>query len=128
MVSPKYIQTEFLIPIRRDSELSDGGHHPAEAWDWLRVRLWEEFGGSTKAPGLYEGFYRDPDTGARVHDKSRKYIVALPKTKLKALCRLLEDSCWIFQQKCIYLNVAGQVQFIELPKAPRHESKRKKPP
>src|SRR5581483_5196498 len=105
--------------------MSDGSEHPAAAWEWLRERLWDEFGGATKAPGLYEGFYRDPDTGGQVDDESRKYMVALPKSRLKALRHLLEDACLFFQQKCIYLNVAGQVEFVELHKAARHESKKR---
>lgn len=114
-MSVSYVQIEFLVPITRDSNLSDGRLHPVTAWRWLDDKLWDAFGGATIAPSLYRGFYRDPDTGEQVHDKSRKYIVAIPETEVPQLRELLAEACWIFQQKCIYLNLAGQVEFIPLP-------------
>jgi hypothetical protein len=122
MVQEGYVQVEFLIPTVRDGELSDGRKHPTSAWHWLDEQLWTHFGGATVAPGLYSGFYRDPDTGERIHDKSRKYIVALPGSALDDLRILLKEACWIFQQKCIYLSIAGHVEFIELPPRENHEN------
>lgn len=102
----------FLIPIRRDSNLSDGDLHSTRAWNWLTDELFIHFEGCTVAPGLYRGFYRDPDTGTRVDDASRKYIVALPRKHLRELRTLLREACRVFQQKCIYLSVAGGVEFV----------------
>jgi hypothetical protein len=70
------------------------------------------FGGRTIAPGLYEGFYADPDTGERVNDQSRKYIVAVPEDALEQLRVLMREARAVFRQKCIYLNIGGQVELI----------------
>ena len=112
MVKQRIVECTFFIPIRRDANLSDGKLHSAEAWEWLDDELFLQFGGRTVAPGFYEGFYEDPDTHKRVPDQSRKYIVAVEKPEIKSLRRLLVEAKTAFQQKCIYLSVAGQVEFI----------------
>ena len=73
------------------------------------------FGGRTIAPGLYSGAYRDADTGLRVTDESRRFVVAVDESALGGLRQLLVDVCDWFQQKCIYLSVAGRVEFIAKP-------------
>jgi hypothetical protein len=67
---------------------------------------------------VYKGFYRDPDTGEKVSDESHEYTVALPRSQLKQLRSLLSEACEVFAQKCIYLSIAGRVEFI---KAKKHE-------
>ena len=52
-------------------------------------------------------------------DRSRKYIVALPRARLGALRAILREACSQFAQKCIYLSVAGCVEFVE---GPSHEA------
>jgi hypothetical protein len=106
------LEYAFLIPIRRDPNLSDGADHPKKAWDWLQDRLFD-FGGATRAADLYEGWYIDPDTREQVKDLSRKYFVALPPSQVRRLRALLREACGVFVQKCIYLSVAGQVEFVE---------------
>jgi len=106
------IECWFLIPIRRDSHLSDGEPHTIDTWTWLDDELFARFDGGTLAPGLYTGFYRDPDTGGRVDDSSRKFIVALKRRQLRELRDLLRIACGVFQQKCIYLSVSGSVEFV----------------
>ena len=108
----------LLIPVNRDSELSDGQPNSPGTWSWLETALYERFGGWTRAPGLYAGFYRDPDTDEKVSDESREYIVAVPQSRLKQLRSLVVEACRVFAQKCIYLSVAGRVEFIE---AKKHE-------
>jgi hypothetical protein len=107
------IECSFLIPIVRDSTLSDGKEHSPELWRWLDAELLLRFGGRTVAPGHQEGFYRDPDTGNRVDDRSIKFTVALENEKIDQLRSLLRAACLFFGQKCIYLSVAGHVEFIE---------------
>ena len=70
------------------------------------------FDGVTQAPGLYSGAYRDPDTGERVNDESRRFIVALPEERVDELKALLRTACEVFQQKCIYLSIAGSVELV----------------
>jgi hypothetical protein len=118
MARKPLLECSFLIPIRRDGNLSDGRAHPARAWAWLEDRLCE-FGGATRATGLYEGWYLDRDTGEPVKDRSRRYVVALPRGSLGVLRALLREACKVFRQKCIYLSVAGHVEFVE---GPRHEA------
>jgi hypothetical protein len=112
------LECSFLIPIRRDRNLSDGRLHRTTAWAWLESHL-GDFGGATRASGLYEGWYLDPDTEEPVRDRSRRYTVALPRAKLGRLRALLREACRVFRQKCIYLSIAGHVEFIE---GPSHEA------
>ena len=111
MAAATLLECSFLIPVRRDPVLSDGGQHRRPAWAWLEAEL-SGFGGATRAPGLYPGWYTDPHTGERVDDRSRKYIVALPRARVEELRTLLRRACGMFAQKCIYLSVAGRVEFV----------------
>jgi hypothetical protein len=108
----RLVECSFLIPIHRDNRLSDGQAHLPEAWDWLDDKLYE-LGGGTRSTALYVGFYQDRDTKERVEDQSRRYEVAVPPKQLARLRALLRKACGIFQQKCIYLSVAGYVEFVE---------------
>jgi len=69
--------------------------------------------GFTVASGLYQGIYCDPDTGERVNDTSRKYTVAISEFRINDLRSLLSAAGLMFQQKAIYLSVAGVVEFIQ---------------
>lgn len=116
MIRDRFIECTFLIPIHQDENLSDGKPHDAEAWDWLKEQMWDYFDTpGTLAPGLYEGGYRDPDTGERILDQSRKYFVAVAKRDVKLVRRMVAAACEVFQQKCIYLNIAGKVEFVQHP-------------
>jgi hypothetical protein len=101
----------FLIPVRRDQNLSDGRLHRQATWSWLQERV-HQFGGATVARELYEGWYVDPDTQEPLKDLCRKYFVALPRRELGALRALLREACSKFHQKCLYLSVAGHVEFV----------------
>jgi hypothetical protein len=107
----KLLECSFLIPIRRDRHLSDGNLHRKQAWQWLNLQLYE-FGGATRATELYEGWYVDRDTKEPVNDFSKKYVVAIPRGSLGRLRSTLREACRVFQQKCVYLSVAGAVEFV----------------
>jgi hypothetical protein len=111
----RLLECSFLIPTRRDPNLSDGGLHGRKSWQWLENRL-SEFGGATRDTALHAGWYLDPDTGERVRDLSRRHVVALPRAKVGRLRALLREACWVFRQKCIYLSVAGYVEFVAGPR------------
>jgi hypothetical protein len=117
MIQDPLLECSFFIPLRRDANLSDGMPHLSDAWVWLDDELFANFGGRTIAPGEYDGFYRDPDTQERVFDKSRKFLVAIAPSQRGELRSLLAAACVIFGQKCIYLSIAGEVEFVtyELP-------------
>jgi hypothetical protein len=106
------LECSFLIPVHRDRNLSDGKPHRKTIWAWLEREL-SAFGGATRAPHLYSGWYLDPDTGEPVADRSRKYFVAVSRARLDELRDLLRRACHEFCQKCIYLSVAGRVEFVE---------------
>jgi hypothetical protein len=74
----RLLECAFLIPTWRDRNLSDGRVHLPRTWSWLEEELCV-FGGGTRAPGLYPGWYLDPDSGEQVHDRSRKYFVAVSR-------------------------------------------------
>jgi hypothetical protein len=111
----KLVECSFLIPLRRDAHLSDGKKHTRQAWNWLEEQL-VPFGGCTEALEHYKGWYPDPDTGLPVKDVSKKYFVALARDEVGRLRLLLQGACDVFQQKCIYLSVAGHVEFVERPR------------
>ena len=119
MVHEPLLECTFFVPTHRDANLSDGLLHEQRIWNWLHNELFVLFKGATTAPGLYDGYYKDPDTGQPVSDQSYKLIVAVPRLRLDELRSLLSVACMMFQQKCIYLSIAGQVEFIE---APKHDS------
>ncbi len=112
MAKKRLLECSFLIPIRRDRNLADGKSHLTTTWAWLEEQL-RVFGGATRAPDLYEGWYVDPDTGKPVRDRSRKYSVAIPRAGVDELRAILRQACDKFAQKCIYLSVAGYVEFVE---------------
>ena len=106
------VECSFFVPLRRDANLSDGAVHPKEAWTLLDMEMFDRFGGGTTAPGKNRGFYTDPDTKQRVGDESRRFIVAVPEAELDRLRLFLSGVCVMFGQKCIYLSIAGRVEFI----------------
>jgi hypothetical protein len=54
----------------------------------------------------------DEDTQEIVRDESRRYTIALPDSRLDDLRRLLRSAANTFDQKAIYLSVAGIVEFV----------------
>jgi hypothetical protein len=106
------VECGFYIPIHRDKSLSDGEAHLPETWEWLQDSLYD-FGGATGSSALHFGWYKDRDTKERVHDQSLRFEVALPRRQVAKLRALLRQACWVFEQKCIYLSVAGLVEFVE---------------
>ena len=112
--SDRILECTFFVPLRRDRSLSDGAKHKPRLWEWLDEELFYRFGGGTVAPGKYSGFYMDPDTGKKVTDQCYMYIVAIPEEGLQSLRDLLRTVCKQFAQKCVYLSVTGEVEFIRV--------------
>ena len=112
MPDKSLFECTFLIPLRRDRNLSDGRPHPKKAWLWLDRELYL-FGGATHAREPLEGWYVEPDSGKRVADSSRKFYVAVAKESLTRLRALLQQACIVFRQKCIYLSISGRVEFVK---------------
>jgi hypothetical protein len=112
-MSEELLECSFLIPVRRSSDLSDGHEHEDKSWQWLQSSLLSRFEGVTPDRGTLDGFYKDPDTGKVVTDRSYRYTVAVEKGRIDELRELLAKGCGVFQQKSIYLSVAGRVEFVE---------------
>jgi hypothetical protein len=115
MTQQSVLECSFFIPLKRDGHLSDGAKHEEDAWQWLRNELYVRFSGITTAPGIYQGVYVDPDTRDQVSDESFRFIVAIDELQIDSLRLLLRAACIMFAQKCIYLSVAGRVEFIGPP-------------
>ena len=113
MEQEQLVEAAFLIPIREDRDVGNGRLHPHTRLQQLTRDLYRMFAGWSRAPGLVEGVYQDPDTGQPVADKSRRYVVALPQRELDRLRHYLQYVGTIFKQKVIYLSVAGKVEFVE---------------
>ena len=107
------LECSFLVPTCRDANLSDGGEHERWLWTWLDAELYRRFRGGTQAEGFYRGFYVDPDTNEKVTDRCLKFFVALPEDQIDDLRQLLQGVCFLFQQKCIYLNLGGRAEFVK---------------
>ena len=115
MTSDRLMECSFLIPMRRDQELSDGELHSIDAWNWLTDQLYLLFKAWTRVPGLHRGVWESSETGKPVPDQSRRYVVAIADARVDELRRLLGEACSVFHQQCVYLSVAGRVEFVEPP-------------
>ena len=114
-MADELLECSFLIPVRRDRHLSDGKEHDDDSWEWLQSTLLSRFEGVTPDRGTLDGFYKDADSGKIVSDRSYRYTVGVENGRVDELREILSDACRIFQQKSIYLSVAGRVEFV-LPK------------
>lgn len=110
------IECSFLIPVVRDSNRAP---HPRSAWRALGKALMAAFPEGHTGPEVayrdvrpVKGEYADFVTGRIVRDLSRRYTVAVPIVKLHALRRMLSRTATTFDQKAIYLSVAGRVEFV----------------
>ena len=57
------------------------------------------------------GEYVETATKKIVRDESRRYTVAISRSNLENLRQLLRKAANTFDQKAIYLSVAGEVEF-----------------
>jgi hypothetical protein len=113
MPKAKLSECQFLIPACRDTEISDGEIHEPHAWRWLQRELVERFDGWGKTSESFEGAWRSGLSGNISHDESKRYFVAIPKQRVNELRKILQVACVEFAQQCIYLSVAGMVEFVE---------------
>lgn len=111
MARKTLLECSFLIPLRRDKNLSDGKRHEQRCWRWLEAQL-APFGGASYANATESGWYEDPDTHERVWDESWRYTVAVTRRQARRLRGLLAAACEVFAQKYIYLSVAGHVELV----------------
>lgn len=108
------VETKFLVPLREDASIGSGDLHVYHKWENLQRDLLTMFGGWTLSPGFYEGEYPDPDTGKAIHDKSKRYTLALEEDQIPKLIEYLKTEVAVnFRQKVIYFFNGKEVEFIK---------------
>jgi hypothetical protein len=116
-MSERVVECSFLVPIVGDT---DRKLHSPIAWRLLQDAIHRLFKGLSgperfllvRDVELVPGSYTEEATGNRVHDESRRYTVAIPEGQSETLRGLLRKAANTFDQKCIYLSVAGEVEFV----------------
>lgn len=113
----RLVECSFLIPLVRDSDRTP---HPIVAWWRLVEAIRTLFPEGHSGPELMyrdvkvlSGEYVDDATGRIVRDESRRYTVAIPRSRLEDLRKFLRGAANTFDQKAIYLAVAGEVEFVK---------------
>lgn len=107
------VETTVLIPMKEDRNVGNSDFHPHTRWTKLDEDLYDKFKGWTVSPGLYEGNYPDPDTGEKVTDSSRVYIIDIDKGSIDVLRTYLGEVVGpMFRQKCIRLTIKGEVEYV----------------
>ena len=109
----------FLVPVVRDSNRKP---HPPVLWRLLQDALVRTFGAVTGPETVL--YYRNPvavpgawSPGAgqeAVEDLSRKYTVAVPADSVDELRALLRRVGNSFDQRVMYLEVAGYAELLEV--------------
>jgi len=108
----------FLVPLVRDS---DREPHPPVLWRLLQDALLRAFGSLT-GPRTVIHLSRTPVPGAwsprqgesPVEDLSREYTVAVPADRVDDLRALLRRVGNSFDQRTMYLEVAGRAELLEV--------------
>ena len=107
----------FLIPVVRDS---DRIPHSPLTWRLLQDALIRTFGGSTgpedvlyyRSRGAIPGTWAPGGSEAPIEDRSRKYTLAIPADRVEDLRALLRRAGRSFDQRVIYLEVAGYAELV----------------
>jgi hypothetical protein len=109
----------FLVPIVRDS---DRKPHPPVLWRLLQDALIRKFGAlSGPETVLYyrkteavSGMWSPGEGEEAVEDLSRKYTVAIRADQVNELRALLRRVGNSFDQRVMYLEVAGYAELLEV--------------
>jgi hypothetical protein len=109
----------FLIPLVRDS---DRKPHSAIVWRLLQDALIGRFGAVTgpetvlyyRNPKPVPGAWSPSEGEEPVEDLSRRYVVAIPASRVDELRALLRRAGNSFDQRVMYLEVAGYAELLEV--------------
>lgn len=109
----------FLVPVVRDS---DRRPHPPILWRLLQDALIRTFGGLTgpetvvyyRASSPVPGTWLPGSGREHVEDLCRKYTLAMPSDRVDDLRALLRRAGNSFDQRMIYLEVAGYAELLEV--------------
>lgn len=112
----RLVQCEFFVPIVRNS---DKKPHQPSAWIALGNEIRRVFPAGHSGPEtfyrgdtLLSGEYEDSPQDPPIKDESRRYLLAIPETKVNDLRQLLRKAANTFDQKAMYLAVKGDVEFV----------------
>lgn len=110
------VQCEFFVPIVRNS---DKKPHQPSAWALLGNEIRRVFPAGHSGPetfyrgdALVPGEYEDRPGDPPIQDESRRYLLAIPESKVDDLRQLLRKVANTFDQNAIYLSVRGYVEFV----------------
>lgn len=111
----------FNICIPLTDETTGLVHRPETLDEWLLDTV-DRFGGASVVGvsilGLWQDEDRDPDENP-VEDHSNWYKVGVKPDQIDALYRHIEAAAGEFGQKCIYLERAGEADFVWDPRRRR---------
>ena len=115
-MTERQVQCEFFVPIVRNS---DKVPHQPSAWMALGNEIRRAFPAGHSGPetfyrgdSLIPGEYEDVPKEPPIADESRRYLLAIPESKVDDLRRILRKAANTFDQKAMYLSVKGIVEFI----------------
>jgi len=97
------VEYTFLVPVVRDS---DRREHDQRANDWLAHKLYRAFGGYSIG-GRVTGTWKDSN-GIELSDDSVVYRVAIPRSDVFKLRRIVESCKIVFDQQTIYMAVTSE--------------------
>jgi hypothetical protein len=105
----------LMIPLVRNTDRQP--HNPLAMRD-LEDAIFGLFEGLTGPERLYRipppvpGKYTDRSKN-RIEDENHRFLVALPRSRLDELRRVLKRACNTFDQETIYLSVKGTVELVD---------------
>lgn len=106
-----------MVPEVRNS---DRQPHQPLAWRLLQDEIGRRFPEGHSGPEIFyravdlvPGEYSDAPGDPPIRDRNRHYILAIPTTRIDEVRELLQKAAVTFDQKAMYLSVAGSVEFIE---------------
>src|SRR5438552_5495683 len=98
----RFVQCEFFVPIVRNS---DKKPHQPSAWTTLGNEIRRVFPAGHSGPetfyrgdALVPGEYEDSPPDSPIKDESRRYLLAIPETKVDDLRELLRKAANTFDQ------------------------------
>src|SRR5438445_10047550 len=110
------VQCEFFMPVVRNS---DKKPHQPIAWMMLGNEIRRVFPAGHSGPetfyrgdALVPGEYEENPGSPPVSDVSRRYILAIPESKVNDLRLLLKMAAHTCDQQAMYLSVAVAVEFV----------------
>ena len=102
----RFVEARFLVPL----EDNHGVAFEASRFEWLEEELAQRFGGYT-LEGEFDGGWRDDKR--LIKERSRRYLVAIQRSRVSELLQFLRLVKKEFHQKSLYVSFThGEVVFL----------------